>query len=369
MRAYMKERRRLNAMLKIDAILLAVFAVSIAAYYLLRARPGFADEVCRVFSAPTRAMLGRFWGIVPFSATELFYIVCILFVIFHVIYTIVRVRRSFMRLRQFLHRVLVLLAAASFLWSLYGWPWGVEYYARGFSDETGIPTAAPANVEELFKVTAGFLAAANALSSEVPRDKDGHFVCDTDAIFDKAPTLYDNLAEYFPNLAGECRRPKPMMFSKVMSAMGFTGVYFAYTGESNINVDIPGCFIPSTVAHELAHQLGYASEQECNFIGILACISSGDTSYSYSGYLCGLVYLMNALYSSDYEAWSYLRENFSPELETDWRDNSAYWEKYDSPVDTFFENLYDGYLKGNGQSLGIYSYDACVTMLVEYFKA
>lgn len=30
-----------------------------------------------------------------------------------------------------------------------------------------------------------------------------------------------------------------MFFSRVMSAMNFTGVYFAFTGESNINVDAP----------------------------------------------------------------------------------------------------------------------------------
>ena len=61
-----------------------------------------------------------------------------------------------------------------------------------------------------------------------------------------------------------------MFFSRVMSAMNFTGVYFAFTGESNINVDAPACLIPSTIAHELSHQRGIASEQECNFLAVLA---------------------------------------------------------------------------------------------------
>ena len=79
-----------------------------------------------------------------------------------------------------------------------------------------------------------------------------------------------------------------------MSAMNFTGVYFAFTGESNINVDAPACLIPSTIAHELSHQRGIASEQECNFLAVLASTTSGDPVYEYSGWLMGYIHLGNA---------------------------------------------------------------------------
>ena len=35
-------------------------------------------------------------------------------------------------------------------------------------------------------------------------------------------------------------------------------------------MDAPACLIPSTIAHELSHQRGIASEQECNFLAVLA---------------------------------------------------------------------------------------------------
>lgn len=368
MHAYLKERKRLPVLLVIDSILLVLGVASLAVYYILRAHPGFADAVCSAFAGPVGDMLSRVSDKVTFSVAEVVYAVGILFVIFHIVYAIIRIKRSYFKLWQFLHRLFILLIVIVFFWNLYGWLWGIEYYSESFSDQTGIPTVAPANVNDLFKVTVLFLVASNALSTEVARDADGHFAEDLDEILDSAPTLYDNIAEYFPCLEGECCRPKAMVFSEIMSIMGFTGLYFPYTGESNINVDVPASFIPATVAHELAHQLGYASEQECNFIGILACMASGDVVYQYSGYMRGLLYLMNALYASDYEAWKYLRENFTEELEQDWADNSEYWKRYESPVEGFFEKVYDLYLRGNGQIMGIYSYEACVTMLVEYFK-
>ena len=61
-----------------------------------------------------------------------------------------------------------------------------------------------------------------------------------------------------------------------MSALDFTGIYCPYTGESNVNVDSPACLLPSTAAHELAHQRSIALEQECNFLAILACTTCGN---------------------------------------------------------------------------------------------
>ena len=41
-------------------------------------------------------------------------------------------------------------------------------------------------------------------------------------------------------------------------------------------MDCPASFLPSTIVHEMAHQRGIASEQECNFIAIAVSLASGD---------------------------------------------------------------------------------------------
>lgn len=43
-----------------------------------------------------------------------------------------------------------------------------------------------------------------------------------------------------------------------MSRINYTGFFFPYTAEANVNVDSPLCMLPSTIAHELAHQRGVA---------------------------------------------------------------------------------------------------------------
>lgn len=103
-------------------------------------------------------------------------------------------------------------------------------------------------------------------------------------------------------------------------------------------------------------------------MGIASSVSSGKTVYIYSGYLEGLTHLSNALYSADWEAWQEISRTLSPQVVQDWRDNSDYWQRYESPVEEAATAVYDGYLKHNQQESGIKSYGQCVDLLVEYYK-
>ena len=163
-------------------------------------------------------------------------------------------------------------------------------------------------------------------------------------------------------------RAKPIFFSRFQSRLGFTGMYFPFTGEANVNVDAPACLVPATIAHEMAHQRMVASELESNFVGIAACVTGEDVTYQYSGYLMGLIQLCNALYDVAPQTWQAIaRSTFTAELSQDWQDNNQYWAAMRSPVEDRAEQVYDSFLKGNGQSLGIRSYGACVDLLVTYF--
>lgn len=125
---------------------------------------------------------------------------------------------------------------------------------------------------------------------------------------------------------------KPMFFSRLQSMMGFTGVYFPFTGEANVNVDAPACLVPATIAHEMSHQRMVFSELEANFVGIAAAVSCGDPVFQYSGWLMGLIQLCNALYAVSPDLWYQIAAaSFTPELSTDWEDNNAYWRALESP--------------------------------------
>ena len=153
-----------------------------------------------------------------------------------------------------------------------------------------------------------------------------------------------------------------------MSIIDFTGFSCPYTGEANVNVDSPACLLPSTAAHEMAHQRGIASEQECNFLAILASTTSGNPAYVYSGYLMGFIHLGNALYRVDPETYWTIRDQLPESVEADLAYNNAYWDQFeDSVVQQASNHIYDGMLKAYGDENGIASYGTVVDLLVAYY--
>ncbi len=52
--------------------------------------------------------------------------------------------------------------------------------------------------------------------------------------------------------------------------MGFAGYLNPITNEAQVNALIPKNNYPATICHEIAHQVGIASESEANFVGYLA---------------------------------------------------------------------------------------------------
>ncbi|MBR7081516.1 MAG: DUF3810 domain-containing protein [Oscillospiraceae bacterium] len=368
MLAEKEKTRRGRAGLYITVILISAAVFSIAAFYVLRGNAAFAERAERNFALPVRSALGSLSSRVKFSVAEA---VCAFALVIFVIYAAVgffRIKQSEQKWREAARRILTLALCTAYIWSAFCWLWGMAGSAPKISESAAF-SQKNVTVEDLEAVTSKFLSRANALTSQMERDADGGAAVDIDALIFTAPTLYDGIREEFALPDAPTPVPKRMAFTRTMSALGITGFYFPLTGEAHINADAPAATVPFTAAHELAHALGIASEQECNFLGIAACLVSNDAAYEYSGCLCGLIYLMNALRKSDIEAWTRLRSEFSPQLEADWRENAAYCSAVKSRVKTVSDSFYDGYLKSSGQPLGMLSYDACVELLVLYYRS
>ena len=242
----------------------------------------------------------------------------------------------------------------------------MNYYADGFQEKSGI-YARPVTTEDLDRVTTRFVSLLQETADQVERDAGGVFAVDRDGIFAASTRVYTNISREFPFLARTDRVPKKMVFSRLFSAMNFTGFYSPYTGESSLNVDSPACLLPANIAHELAHQRGIASEQECNFLAIAASLACGDPVYRYSGALMGYIHLGNALYRADRERWEKLRSELPKEVLADLRYHSAYWSQFEGLTATVSKSIYDTALRSYGQSDGIQSYGTVVDLLIAYY--
>ncbi len=336
-------------------------------FLLLSPLRGFANFVTVWFSRPVKALLGTVFGVIPLSVMELEYIAAFLFILIWNIRTVALAVRREDGLRLALRRTGVFLLVIAYLLVFFLWCFAIDYRSDSFSERSGLE-AGPVETEDLYVVTKYFVQSAAQYAKEVKRDGDLHWAEELDGYLGSSKYIYENLNSEFPFLSARSRVPKKMyLTSRISSWMGFTGVYFPFSGESNINIESPGPFIPQTICHELAHQKGVYAEQEANFVGIAAAIASGDPVYVYSGLLAGSVHLANALAAADAKLWRELVPLMSDEMRTDWNDNHAYWQQFEGKVEEVSSKVYDGYLKAQGQELGIRSYGACVDLLVEYY--
>ena len=382
-----KEDKRRSAFKLPRAAYIIICALPAAAtilFYALRGNSAVMERAALRVSAPIRAVLGLFSSVYPFSLMELLCVVAGIWLIIYIINTIIATIRGREKLKTLSKRFLHIAVTALYFWGSFCWLWNSGYYAPGFAEKNGF-SGGGVSTESLCAVAEMFAAKANELSTLVRRDDNGHYNEDRREIFDASTSIYQNIAAEFPCLNGRINKPKSMLFSWLMSRTGYTGVYFALTGESNINTRAPLFLIPATIAHELAHQRGVFREDEANFVGILASVASGITVYEYAGYLMGLMHLRSALYSADYQAWVDLSDSLRIEVNIDLQDHYDYWRSQKT-VETgvaFFDNVlttltgavsdtvntvYDGYLKSHNQELGLKSYGACVDLLVEYYS-
>ena len=339
-------------------------------FYSLKSNASLMDVWVHQYMAPVMQTVGAFWSLLPFSVAEVF---IALFLAGSFLW-LVRALVLLLKRREgkvFLKRLVAFGCVLAWLWAIFCWTWNCTYYAPGFAEKNGLRKD-PYSPEQLLQVTAYFAVQAARLSTQVPREDDLSFSKPLSECFEEGMAVYDNLCGVYPDLALSHRQAKPILCSRLQSFLGYTGLYFPFTGEANVNVDQTPALVPFTIAHEMAHQRMVASEDECNFLGVLACISSDNVVFQYSGYLMGLIYLTNALNAISPELMNeVMRKTFTGELSKDWGDNYRYWQALKTPVreaaNEVMDEVYDGYLKSQGQTLGLMSYSACVDLLVNYF--
>ncbi len=325
------------------------------------------NALAEYVTEPLKRTLGALCDAVPFSVAEVLIVVAVQVGIFYLCVLVIDLFRREDKKDLLYRRLLGFACAGISIYAGFCILWGVNYYIDGFQEKSGIH-AKGVSVEQLTEVTELFAQKVNAYSVNVQRTEEGLFAVPREEIYQAAPTIYDNLEQQYPFLEMEDHMPKRISFSKVMSAANFTGFFFPFTGEANLNDDCPAALLPATIAHEMAHQRSIASEQECNFIAILVCETSGNAAYAYSGALFAYIHLSNALYRADRAAWEEIRDSLHHDVQMDLAYNNAYWRQYEGKTAEVSQKTYDQFLKGYGEERGIQSYGEVVDLLVGYYS-
>ena len=347
-------------------VLSAVFLVIIVLQRIFRANWPLMHRISETVVRPIHRFLMQLTGKVRFSAAEViilaFGAVLVIWLAVNLIQLITKPGKRQRLVHIFLGLITVLLGVYAGFCVL----WGVYYYGENFEDTTGIAEREISS-DELGTVTEYFAMLANEYADRVERDETGLYAGNRDAILKKSQTLYRETEKVLPGLAGPEVPVKPFFFSRLMSLTDFTGFFFPFTGEANVNTDFPPSQFAATVAHEIAHQRGVAREQEANFCAVLASLNNGDPDYVYSASLMAYTYLGNALYTADHERWEAVYSELDDRIILDFRADQEYWKRYETPVREISNTVYEEFLYSYDQELGLKSYGACVDLLVSYY--
>ena len=335
-------------------------------YYLLKVLRYFPEFVESYYSRgffPIVSKINRYlFGWVPFSVGDLFYILI-------GVLALRWLYKNFKRLRLEPVRFFIDVAATlSIVYFVFNLLWGFNYYRTPLHVTLNLER--DYTTEQLINTTKRLIAKSNALHRELGY-KDSVKIdlpYSQQEIFKMSDNGYKNLEAAYPQLAYYPKSIKKSGWSLGLTYMGYSGYYNPFSGEAQVNNLIKTYKFPVVSCHEQAHQIGYAAENEANFIATIATLNNDNTYIQYSGYIFALRYCVNELARRDMEKYEALLPTINFGILESYREMREFWADYKNPFESFSKAFWDQFLKANNQSKGIMSYSYMVALVVNYFE-
>ena len=299
-------------------------------------------------------------GLIPFSIGDIAYIVLMLLVFRWLFIN----RIGFFK--NWKSNGLTILNFISMLYFLFHFLWGLNYYRIPLHEKIGIKKEY--TKEQLQNLTLKLIAKTNQLQLKLEKEhyKKVVFNYSEQQMYEMAPNGYINLPIPLSHIQYQHKSIKSSIFSLPLSYMGFGGYLNPFTNEAQVNYLKPKYTSPLTICHEMAHQTGIASESDCNFIGFMAASSNKNLYFQYSAYAFALNYCLYNLEIMEEGSSAIYKTYINKGVLENFNENKTFWKHYHSWIDTFFEYIYDTFLKMNQQKDGMESYSKFIGLLINY---
>ena len=246
--------------------------------------------------------------------------------------------------------------------------WGLNYCRQPLFEKLKIER--DYTDADLYAFTKKLIAKTNAIHHQILKNDSLKviFPYSHKEVFRMNLNGYKNLESSYPIFKYEQLSVKKSLFSLPLTYMGFGGYLNPFTNETQVNDMGPMYNFPTTTCHEMAHQLGYASESECNFIGFLASTKNDNLYFQYSGYSFALRYCLHNWEIRDPKVFKQLVKTIHPGILKNYQESEDFWKQYETFIETGFKIFYDNFLKLNQQKDGLESYSKFVNLMVNYYK-
>jgi hypothetical protein len=296
----------------------------------------------------------------PFSLGDLLYITAGLFLLrslFIGFRTIKNRKADSIWIRKQLSILIQIFLAIYLLFNLL---WGLNYNRVGVASQLGLRLE-DTSATELARLSSLLLERSNKLRPANP-------AIGFDQSSELAKMAYRTVSTRYGFLESSPFSIKPSIFGAMGNYMGYSGYYNPFSGEGQVNTKVPGFLIPFVTCHEMAHQAGYAKENEANFVGFLAARETKDSALLYSTYLNMFLYANNELRQVDSVSAKANMTLLSPAVKNDLDQYRKWLRAYDTALGDLIDIAYNQYLKLNEQPAGRRSYNQVVIWLLAYYR-
>jgi hypothetical protein len=304
-------------------------------------------------------------GWLPVSFGDVLYFLSGGWLLYKIGFFIVRLFKDQKKGRIFLRAGIKVLLIAMAIYIIFNIFWGFNYNRKGIAYQldlvtTRYDTAELKNIQWLLIQKVNQRKQTLVSKHEIYPNNNG--------LFTRAYQCYRRATLSYPFLQYNYKSVKSSLYGRLGNYLGFTGYYNPFSGEAQLNTTIPRFLLPYTTCHEIAHQLGYAKEDEANFVGYLSAISSTDTLFHYSAYFDLFLYANKELYYLDS---AYAKESYKqliPEVQNDIKEFREFLLEHRNPVEPYITWLYSKYLKANQQPEGMRTYNEVIANLIAFYK-
>lgn len=307
-------------------------------------------------------LLRILFGHIPFSIGDILYFLLIVFGI----QWIWKCRKSWKT--NWRKNISKIVSCISVLYFTFHLLWGFNYYRQPLFEKMKIER--DYSDADLLVFTKKLITKTNAVQFQLTQNKKEKIVFpfSQEQVFQMNTEGYSNLADQHPFFQYSELSGKQSLFSLPLTYMGFGGYLNPFTNEAQVNYLMPMYHSPTTSCHEMAHQMGYASESECNFIGFMASVKNENLYFKYSGYSFALRYCLANWQIRNESVYKQLLQTVHPGILKNYEESNAFWKSYETPIETGFHLFYDSFLKWNQQKDGMEGYSKFVNLMVNYYK-
>jgi uncharacterized protein YxeA len=274
-----------------------------------------------------------------------------------------------MRFRNFIPKIIHLVAILSVIYFCFYLFWGFNYYREPLAKNLEYQQK-EYSTAQLTKVTKHIIEQLNFYQHKITKNDSLKVqnLYQQKEMYTIALVGYDNLASDFPQLKYQHKSVKSSLMSLLQSYNGTAGYLNPLTGEAQVNDKVPKTSYPTTTCHEMAHQIGFAAENEANFVGFLAANYNDDIYFKYASYRMAFGYCISEIRKRDSEKSKELWKTVNKGIIKDFNASYEFWEHYKNPFEPLVKKGYNAYLKVNNQEKGVESYNYVVDLLISYFE-